>query len=526
MNGSSCPTCGWVLRWLPEQNAWGCDRCRKLVPVPGPMHGGPMHGGPMGAAAPAGGTSSKGLVLGLAGGAVAVTGIIIAVVVATRGGGGGAGSRDDLVKSTLAAMTDGDVDKLVKLSDPVGLYEKAVDCSERDKAKQDKDAEADDKDKEKDKDKDADSDDDDPAIQAKRVRRKHEKMVEEIKGMKLELVSIKEKGDKEKGDKKKGDDDDKDGDSGTGTRMKKGTKAGKGCVFKTDLRMHELTATVRVTEGQGEPAEQEASLFAIEVDGGWYLAMPPTLRAGVGALERELKKYRDKMCACKDAACADEVQKDYKDWTRSQRDAAEKLSKSDRRPLDEIDDELKACRRKLREGDADEQVRQAIAKMEDFKSQMCQCTDKPCADRVSKEMQEWAASMASKTDVKPSRAEDMKRLSELGEEMGKCMAKAMTSAPTDDPPPPPPGDPPAEDPGAGGTLASLPACAEYRRQIDKIRACPKYPPTSVATIQRSYDQLEKSWASKHTTAAARQQMNRTCEMIVDSLKKSLAVICP
>ena len=454
---------------------------------------------------PTGGKSSKGLVIGIGVGAVAVTGIIIAVVVATGGGGGGAGSRDGLVKSTLAALSDGDVDKLVELSDPEGLYKKAIDCSEREQAKQGQDA-ADDK--------DADSDDDDPAMQVKRIRRQHAKMVEELKGMKLELVSLDEKGDRKQGGDDEGDDKGK---------LKKGSKAGKGCVFRTDVRMHDVTATVRVTEGGGEPAEQEAKLVALEVDGSWYLAMPPTLRAGAGSLAGGLRKHRDRMCACKDTACADEVQKDYKDWTRSQRDAAEKLSKADRRPLDELDDELEACRRKLREGDPADQAREAIAKMEELKSEMCRCADKPCADRVSKAMQDWAATMATK-DPRPPRDEDMKRMTEIGEELGKCMAKAMMV--TDDPPPPPP-PPPAEDdePAAGGAMASLPGCVRYRRQIDQLRACPKFPPTSADTLRRSYEQMERSWSTM-TDPAARQQMNKTCEMIADQLKKSLAAICP
>lgn len=29
--GPSCATCGGAGRWLPEANAWGCDRCRQLI---------------------------------------------------------------------------------------------------------------------------------------------------------------------------------------------------------------------------------------------------------------------------------------------------------------------------------------------------------------------------------------------------------------------------------------------------------------------------------------------------------------
>ena len=74
-------------------------------------------------------------------------------------------------------------------------------------------------------------------------------------------------------------------------------------------------------------------------------------------------------------------------------------------------------------------------------------------------------------------------------------------------------------------MASLPGCAEYRRQLDKLGACPKFPPTSVASIRRGYEQMERSWSTTKD-AAARQRMNKTCELIADSLKKSLAAICP
>ncbi len=29
--GPSCQTCGGPGRWIPESNAWGCDRCRQLI---------------------------------------------------------------------------------------------------------------------------------------------------------------------------------------------------------------------------------------------------------------------------------------------------------------------------------------------------------------------------------------------------------------------------------------------------------------------------------------------------------------
>jgi pimeloyl-ACP methyl ester carboxylesterase len=77
-----------------------------------------------------------------------------------------------------------------------------------------------------------------------------------------------------------------------------------------------------------------------------------------------------------------------------------------------------------------------------------------------------------------------------------------------------------------GRMASLPGCAEYRRQIDKLKSCPKYPPSSADTIRKGYEQMERRFAGSATDAAAKQRMNKICEMIAESLKKSLEAICP
>jgi len=45
MQTPSCPACGSPLRWFPEMNAWGCDRCQQMFPAAPPMHGG-MQGAP------------------------------------------------------------------------------------------------------------------------------------------------------------------------------------------------------------------------------------------------------------------------------------------------------------------------------------------------------------------------------------------------------------------------------------------------------------------------------------------------
>ncbi len=47
MQTPPCPACGTPLRWFPEMNAWGCDRCQQMMQMgPPPAYGhSPMRGG-------------------------------------------------------------------------------------------------------------------------------------------------------------------------------------------------------------------------------------------------------------------------------------------------------------------------------------------------------------------------------------------------------------------------------------------------------------------------------------------------
>jgi hypothetical protein len=68
----------------------------------------------------------------------------------------------------------------------------------------------------------------------------------------------------------------------------------------------------------------------------------------------------------------------------------------------------------------------AMAKMSEFKDQMCACKDAECAKKVSDDMTTWSQEQAknAKEPVKMSEA-DQKRATEIGTQMGECMQKAM-----------------------------------------------------------------------------------------------------
>jgi hypothetical protein len=74
----------------------------------------------------------------------------------------------------------------------------------------------------------------------------------------------------------------------------------------------------------------------------------------VDKLIGEMEGFKDKMCACKDADCADKVNKEKKEWEKSvadkmTEDDIKKLSDDQKKRGDAADEAYKDCRRKLRD---------------------------------------------------------------------------------------------------------------------------------------------------------------------------------
>jgi hypothetical protein len=72
-------------------------------------------------------------------------------------------------------------------------------------------------------------------------------------------------------------------------------------------------------------------------------------------------------------------------------------------------------------------IDQAIADTEDFKTRMCACADKDCADKVQTEFKEWRHKLKdsiSKEDAKNLPKETQKKLEESFEAYEKCSQKA------------------------------------------------------------------------------------------------------
>lgn len=158
-----------------------------------------------------------------------------------------------------------------------------------------------------------------------------------------------------------------------------------------------------------------------------------------------------------------------------------------------------ACKKKGG-GDAGE----AVAKMTEFKDQMCACKDKACADKVQESMTKWSQDMAAKAgDKKEAKTDEatMKKMTEVGQQYGECMTKAMSAgatapegsaaAPEGSAAPAPEGS--AAPPAAGST--GIPECDEYKAAIDKLATCDAIPEATRKTMKDAFDQASGAWAN-------------------------------
>jgi hypothetical protein len=104
----------------------------------------------------------------------------------------------------------------------------------------------------------------------------------------------------------------------------------------------------------------------------------------------------------------------------------------------------------------------SIAKMGEFRDQMCKCADKACADKVTEAMTKWGQEANKEGADKAAKMseEDTKKAQAVTEEFLKCQQKLMAAAAPPPPaaPTPPAGDTPPAAPPAGDKPAD-PAAA-------------------------------------------------------------------
>jgi hypothetical protein len=77
---------------------------------------------------------------------------------------------------------------------------------------------------------------------------------------------------------------------------------------------------------------------------------------------------------------------------------------------------------------------EALAKMAEFKDEMCACKDSPCAQRVADHMTKWAQEQMSGTSEPPKMTDEQtQRATKIGEQLGECMQTSMGGPPPTSP---------------------------------------------------------------------------------------------
>jgi hypothetical protein len=150
----------------------------------------------------------------------------------------------------------------------------------------------------------------------------------------------------------------------------------------------------------------------------------------------------------------------------------------------------------------------AMAKMTEFKDEMCKCKDATCASAVSDKMTKWSAEQNKdkKEPAKMSEA-DTKKAAAIAEEMGKCMATALAASA-----PPPAG---SDTPPAGSAAPAVGAdglpkeCADYKAQVEKLKTCEKIPQKAKDALIKAFDDASKGWATMPEGAKA--GLDKSCK---------------
>lgn len=190
-----------------------------------------------------------------------------------------------------------------------------------------------------------------------------------------------------------------------------------------------------------------------------------------------------------------------------------------------------ACKKKGG-GDAGE----AVAKMTEFKDEMCKCKDKACADKVQESMTKWSTEMAGKQGDKKDKPDEatMKKMTEVGQAYGECMTKAMSAGAAEpagsaapaggsaegSAAPAGSGSDTAAAPAGGGGSTGIPECDEYKAAIDKLASCDAIPEATRKTMKDAFDQASGAWAA--LPAEGKAAAATGCKAGADAVKQAAA----
>ncbi len=288
--GPPCQRCGYPLRWVPEWNAWGCDRCRVTYPATQQVPA-------FAQAQPARAPKSRQWIVFALGGAVLVAGAIVIVVLATGGKKKGMSSAKEVFQAALDRADKGDLDGLVALAGGDGALLDQLECKDAKKASDMKDE------------------------MVKHLRSELADDAKAWKGLAGMVESVEPDGDAD---------------------VMKAGKDEDGCHAKVDFSSQPYKVKVKTAA-----AEDTLSFTAVQIGDRFFLEkLPDTPPSNDKA---QLAKMRDAMCACTNAACVKKVNEDFKPFL----DAMQEKFKGSATPSEDmmkVGEEMAACMEKASSG--------------------------------------------------------------------------------------------------------------------------------------------------------------------------------
>jgi hypothetical protein len=201
---------------------------------------------------------------------------------ATGGAASTSQSREQIINETILAITAGDVEKLMALADPKGMFEYAISC------------------------KDGHGDEElDAGRVATKLRADFTKSIAKARGTKVEVVSIKNEARGWTGRRNR---------DRNATFVARGGAIARACIARTDLLFHEVEVRVRLGKG-GDSRESKVRLDLVQGGGRWFLVkVPMDLSSDLSGAIAKMDEFSKRMCECKDKACADQVNEDMTKW--------------------------------------------------------------------------------------------------------------------------------------------------------------------------------------------------------------------
>lgn len=161
----------------------------------------------------------------------------------------------------------------------------------------------------------------------------------------------------------------------------------------------------------------------------------------------------------------------------------------------------------------------SMAKLTEFKTQMCACKDTPCAKRVSADMAAWGKQQSTDKPAALSAAEQT-QASELGTQLGECMMRATAGAANL--------APVAAGSGSAGSGSAAPAppvvkntqglpkeCDDYKATIDRLATCESLSAAARETFVKGYAEAAGRWAAM--PEASKATLSTACQGGVDAV---------